>query len=248
VVRLILTIAGLFLVWQLASVAVAIRGFPSALDAIAALPDVLSDPDALQNFSASFYRLAAGFLIALVLAVPLGLAMGRYRVVSRLVGPALSLVYPIPKAAIMPILMLWLGIGDLPKILVIALGISLPLVYHSRQGASSVNERMLWAARAFGMSDVRLLLKVVLPAALPAILLGCKTGLVIALIVMIVSEASVREYGIGNILFSALDTAQYKEVYATIILLGAIGLGLDRLFGAIQRYAVSWAGVEERVV
>ena len=86
------------------------------------------------------------------------------------------MIYPVPKAALMPIIMLWLGIGDASKTLVIFLGVSLPVIYHSYQGARAVEEKMLWSAAAMGMAQRARLLRVVLPAALPEILVGCAPG------------------------------------------------------------------------
>ena len=92
-----------------------------------------------------------GFALALCFAVPVGLMMGRSRFVAAFFNPLLMIIYPVPKAALMPIIMLWLGVGDASKTLVIFLGVSLPVIYHSYQGARAVEEKMLWSAAAMGM-------------------------------------------------------------------------------------------------
>src|SRR5207248_1318378 len=84
-----------------------------------------------------------------IVSIPLGLMMGRSRLVASLFNPLLMVTYPVPKAALMPIIMLWLGVGDLAKTLVIFLGVSLPVIYHSFQGAKAVEEKMLWSGAAF---------------------------------------------------------------------------------------------------
>ena len=161
-------------------------------------------------------------------------------------NPLLMITYPVPKAALMPIIMLWLGVGDIAKMLVIFLGVSLPVIYHSFQGAKAVEEKMLWSGAAMGLSAAQRMVRIVLPAALPEILTGCRTGIVLALITMVTSEMIARQSGAGNILFNSLDMGQYDIVYAMIIIIGALGIGLDAAFERLRRRLVRWSepGVE----
>jgi NitT/TauT family transport system permease protein len=126
-------------------------------------------------------------------------------------------------------------------VLVIFLGVSLPVVYHSFQGARSVEEKMLWSAAAMGLSASQRLRRIVLPAALPEIMVGCRTGVVLALITMVTSEMIARQSGVGNIFFTALDMGQYDTVYAMIIIIGALGFFCDFGFEAVRRILVAWA-------
>src|SRR3569833_1988496 len=206
---------GLLAAWQLASLALANDSFPTAWEAMRAIPAILTDKESLINIAASLRRMAIGFALAIAVSIPLGLLMGRSRAVAAFFNPLLMIIYPVPKAALMPIIMLWLGVGDLSKTLVIFLGVSLPLVYHSYQGARAVEEKMLWSAAAMGMSARARLMRVVLPAALPESMVGVRTGLVLALITMVTSEMIARKQGVGDILFNALAMAQYETVYAT---------------------------------
>jgi NitT/TauT family transport system permease protein len=232
---------GLLLVWQLASLALNNDSFPTALEAIRAIPAILEDKDSLVNFAASLRRMAIGFSIAVAMSIPLGLLMGRSRAIASFFNPLLMVIYPVPKAALMPIIMLWLGVGDLSKTLVIFLGVSLPVIYHSFEGAKAVEEKMLWSGAAMGLSSAQRLVRIVLPAALPEILTGCRTGLVLALITMITSEMIARQSGAGNILFNALDMGQYDTVFAMIIIVGAMGIGLDALFERLRARLVRWS-------
>jgi NitT/TauT family transport system permease protein len=232
---------GLLLVWQLASLALKNDSFPTALEAIRAIPAILGDKDSLVNFAASLRRMAIGFGVAVVVSIPLGLLMGRSRAVASFFNPLLMVIYPVPKAALMPIIMLWLGVGDLAKTLVIFLGVSLPVIYHSFQGAKAVEEKMLWSGAAMGLSAAQRMMRIVLPAALPEILTGCRTGLVLALITMVTSEMIARQSGAGNILFNALDMGQYDTVYAMIIIIGAMGIGLDAAFEKLRGRLARWS-------
>lgn len=232
---------GLLLVWQLGSLALNSDSFPTALQAIQAIPAILGDKDSLVNFGASLRRMMIGFSVAVAVSIPLGLLMGRSRAVASFFNPLLMVVYPVPKAALMPIIMLWLGVGDLSKTLVIFLGVSLPVIYHSFEGAKAVEEKMLWSGAAMGLSAVQRLVRIVLPAALPEILSGCRTGLVLALITMITSEMIARQSGAGNILFNALDMGQYDTVFAMIIIVGAMGICLDAVFERLRARLVRWS-------
>src|ERR1700745_1500534 len=232
---------GLLVVWQCASLALKNDSFPTALEAIRAIPSILGDKESLINFAASLRRMAMGFGLAVMVSIPLGLLMGRSRAVATFFNPLLMVIYPVPKAALMSIIMLWLGVGDLSKTLVIFLGVSLPIIYHSFQGARAVEEKMLWSGAAMGMSAAQRMLRIVLPSALPEILTGCRTGLVLALITMVTSEMIARQSGAANILFNALDMAQYDTVFAMIIIIGAMGIILDAAFERLRSRLVKWS-------
>lgn len=232
---------GLLALWQAAALFLHNDSFPTALAAVRAVPSILTDRDGLINIAASLRRMGIGFGTAVLVSIPLGLVMGRSRAVASFFNPLLMVIYPVPKAALMPIIMLWLGVGDLSKTLVIFLGVSLPVIYHSFEGAKAVEEKMLWSAAAMGLTAAQRMARVVLPAALPEILTGCRTGLVLALITMITSEMIARQSGAGNILFNALDMGEYETVFAMIIIIGAMGIGLDAAFEAVRRRLVRWS-------
>ncbi len=160
----VLACLGLLAVWQAAALALNNDSFPTALEAIRAIPSILGDKDALINIFASLRRMVVGFGIAVTVSIPLGLSMGRSRAVASFFNPLLMVIYPVPKAALMPIIMLWLGVGDLSKTLVIFLGVSLPVIYHSFEGAKAVEEKMLWSGAAMGLSAAQRLVRIVLPA------------------------------------------------------------------------------------
>ena len=237
----VLACLGLLAVWQATSLVLNNDSFPTAIEAIRAIPLILGDKEALINILASLRRMAIGFGVAVAMSIPLGLMMGRSRTVASFFNPLLMVIYPVPKAALMPIIMLWLGVGDIAKTLVIFLGVSLPVIYHSFAGAKAVEEKMLWSGAAMGLSAAQRMTRIVLPAALPEILTGCRTGLVLALITMITSEMIARQSGAGNILFNALDMGQYDTVFAMIIIVGAMGIGLDALFERMRARLVKWS-------
>lgn len=237
----LLALGALILIWDALARAVGMDGLPRPIEAFREVPLILGEREAVANILASVGRMLVGFALAVAIGVPLGLAMGRSEIVARLANPVLMILYPVPKAALMPLIMLWLGVGDASKTLVIVLGVSIPVVYHAYQGARAVETRLLWSAAAMGMGRLRRFALVVLPAALPEILVGCRTGVVIALITMVTSEMIARQTGAGNILFNALDMAQYQAVYGMIVVLGALGILADAIFERVRRALVFWS-------
>jgi ABC-type nitrate/sulfonate/bicarbonate transport system permease component len=194
------------------------------------------------------WPLIIGFALAVAIAIPAGLVMGRSPAVAGFLNPLLALIYPVPKAALIPIIMLWFGVGDFSKVLVIVLGVSLPLVFHSYAGARAVDEKLVWSAMAMGLSARRRVLAIILPSALPEVMLGCRVGIAMALIVMVSSEMIARQSGVGNLLFNSLDMAQYRTVYATILVISAIGVALDLAFEQVRRRLTFWAETRDEIL
>jgi NitT/TauT family transport system permease protein len=231
----------LLLAWEGIARFVGLDSLPTAWESLKELPAILKDPRSLYDILSSVRRMVTGFALALCFAVPVGLMMGRSQKVAAFFNPLFMMIYPVPKAALMPIIMLWLGIGEASKTLVIFLGVSLPVIYHTYQGAKAVGEKLLWSGAAMGMSKREQMLRIVLPAAMPEIMVGCRTGLVLALITMVTSEMIVRQAGIGNLLFNSLDLAQYATTYATIVIVGFLGFVVDLAFEKARGVVVGWA-------
>jgi NitT/TauT family transport system permease protein len=244
----VLACIGLLVIWELLARWYGLAGLPPASAALPQIPEILTDKESLIDIADSLRRMVTGFALALIVAVPVGLAMGRSRHVAAFFNPLLMVIYPVPKAALMPVIMLWLGVGDASKTLVIFLGVTLPLIYHSYQGSRAVEEKLLWSAAAMGMGPQARLARIVLPAALPEILVGCRTGLVLALITMVTSEMIARQTGIGNIIFVSLDLGVYDRVYAMIVIIGALGFVLDVIFEYLRHRLVAWAEPSQTIV
>lgn len=243
----ILAVIVLLILWEIAHRALGLDGLPGPVESFAALPELLSDPSALNDVLQSLRRMFIGYALAAAFGISLGLLMGTSELASRLFNPLIMMIYPIPKAALMPILMIWLGVGDASKILVIFLGASLPVIYHAWQGAKSVSTTVVWSAAAMGMGKTARLFRIVLPAALPEIFIGLRTGLILALITMVVSEIVARSNGIGNLLFNSMDMALYDQMFAAIIIIAAMGYALDLLFEAIRKRFLRWSESRDHI-
>src|SRR5262245_5222266 len=228
--------------WQLASSLGLLRQsvLPSFADVAASLLTMLRSGEIAQHTVASFVRAGAGFLIAAAVGIALGLAMARIKAVERALEPILLLIYPVPKPAIIPLFMVWLGIGDFSKIAVIALACMLPIVTATFNGARSVDPMLIWSAQARGTSQRRLLWRGVLPRGAPRIAAGVRTAIVIAIIVLVSAEFISSEAGLGYLIFSYGGAGAEDAMLAVVIYLAALGFVLDRFYLAGLRRLMAW--------
>lgn len=194
-----------------------------------------------KHLLASFYRWAIGFSISLVLSIPIGIYMARSKRVYNFLDPLLTLTYPVPKAAMIPILMLWMGAGDLSKVTVIVIGCFIPLVISAYHGAQGVEISLIWSAKAMGMGERSILFRIILLASLPTIFSGIRMALAISLIVVLGSEMIARQSGLGYYLFNSLEMGFYETTYSVLIIISGIGLLLDGIFSLVMRKVLVWA-------
>jgi len=230
------------IIWQAASMSglLPTAVLPSLASVVAALVSLVASGEIFPHTAASFLRAGTGFLLAVIVGIALGLTMARVRAVQRAVEPILLSIYPVPKPALIPLFMVWLGIGDLSKITVIALSCLVPVVISAFNGARAVDDILLWSARARGTAEHRLLWRVVLPAALPQIATGVRTAIAIALIVMVSSEFISSEHGLGYLIFTYGGVGSDAAMLAVVLYLTAIGFLLDRVYVAGLRRLVAW--------
>lgn len=206
----------------------------------AAFVDMLVNGDLLYNTARSVSRAAAGFGAAVVVGVVVGLTMAQFRAARLLVNPIVQIFYPMPKSALIPVVMIWLGLGDSSKILLIFLGCLLPVVVGTYNGARGVNPFLLWSASSLGASRLDVLREVVLPAAMPDILNGCRTALAFSFILMVSSEFVIATDGVGFMISSLGDGGQYPAMFAAIFFVAGIGFAADRVYAMLARRALRW--------
>lgn len=231
-----------FAAWQLASAAGIIPEWllPSFFEVVRSLASLVASGEIWPHALASLGRAGAGFGIAVVFGTTIGVLMARIRWVQLAVEPILVLIYPVPKPALIPLFMVWLGIGNFSKIAVIALACVVPIVVASFNGSRSVDPMLLWSARARGTSERRLLWRVVLPSALPQIAAGVRTAIAIAVIVLVSSEFISSETGLGYLIFSYGGVGAEDAMLAVVLFLAIVGYLLDRLYVAGLRKAMAW--------
>jgi ABC-type nitrate/sulfonate/bicarbonate transport system permease component len=235
-------IAGFVLFWEIGSRVGFVDSFffskPS--DILAAGIREVQLPRFWTDVEASAFEFVVGYGLAVVLGVPLGIVFGWYRRLSYMADPWLNLFNSLPRIALLPLLVLWLGLGVESKIAVVFLGAFFSLVIPTVQGVRTVDRRLLDVARSFGASQRRLFTSVVAPSTVPFIATGLRLGLGRALIGVVVGELYAQTQGLGVMIFKASNNIQPDRMFFAIILLTATGvLGVEAL-RRVERYFDRW--------
>lgn len=185
--------------------------------------------------------LAVAYVGACTLAVAVGLLMGRFAFVHGLLEPLVEVLRPLPKPALLPALMLFLGIGTTMKLTIIGLGVFFPVLINTVQGVRGTEPVLLDMARTFGHGRARTLLTVVLPAALPMVLAGMRVSLGLGLVLVIVAEMLAGTGGVGYLILDMERSFRVPEMYAWIVILAVLGWGLNDLFVRLEGRVTHWS-------
>ncbi|MDB5557086.1 MAG: binding-protein-dependent transport system inner rane component [Enterovirga sp.] len=206
----------------------------------AAFLEMVASGELLTNAARSLWRAAVGLAAAIGIGVTAGILMARYRPFRLVFNPIVQIFYPMPKSALIPVMMIWFGLGDMSKIALIFLGCLLPVVVSSFNGARGVAPALTWSALSLGATPRRVLLDVVLPAASPEILNGIRTAVAFAFILMVSSEFVIAKDGLGFLISSLGDGGVYPAMFAVILTVAVVGFAADRLYGAFARRQLRW--------
>jgi ABC-type nitrate/sulfonate/bicarbonate transport system permease component len=196
--------------------------------------------DLLINLGDTLYRAVFGFLIAGSLGIVLGILIARNKVMKWFFDPIISVAFPMPKLAFLPVFMLWFGLYDTSKLTMIAFSAIFPVITATVTSTQGVEKELLWSARSLGASQRRLLWEVVLPAALPQILTGLQVALPVSMIVDIVTEVLMGGTGIGGAMIQASRFADSPGVFAGIVEIGVAGFFFVRGIGILRRHLLVW--------
>jgi ABC-type nitrate/sulfonate/bicarbonate transport system permease component len=189
-----------------------------------------------QEILVTLFRLFAGFSIAVILGVVLGLAAAASPSINAVVRPIVRVLAPLPKVALYPALLLLLGFGHGSKITLVVADALFPILLSTYYGAATVEQKLVWSAMAAGTPPREVLLKVVLPAAAPSILTGCRIGLVISCIVVFLAEMITSTDGLGHVLVTASRNFQAVDMFVPLITISLLGLLLNGLLQMVRSY------------
>jgi ABC-type nitrate/sulfonate/bicarbonate transport system permease component len=192
------------------------------------------------NIGLTLYRALVGFLISAVGGIALGAGMSRSVSIRWFFDPIVSVGFPMPKIAFLPIMVLWLGFFDASKIAIIVFDAIFPVVTATVAGLNSVERELIWSARNMGASDRELMWQIMLPAALPQILTGLQVSLPLCLIVAVVAEMAMGGYGLGGAMMTASRFADSRGVFAGIVEIAAVGYCLIKLMAITRRRLLLW--------
>ncbi|MCC6212763.1 MAG: ABC transporter permease [Burkholderiales bacterium] len=213
---------------------------PSLFDVLKAGWGLAREGELWQNGWASLYRGAAGLALAVVLGGVLGIAMAWWRTVNVFVAPLVEALYPLPKSALIPVTVLWLGFGDGSKILLIFLGCMIPVTVAAYNGARSSEQHLIWSARSLGAGRLRVLWDVVVPSALPELLNGIRTALALTFVLLVSSELIVARAGLGYLIGFLGDQGVYDAMFAVVLFVAFMGFFADRLCLLLTHRVLAW--------
>jgi NitT/TauT family transport system permease protein len=201
---------------------------------------MLADGSMLEHAAFTLYRVMFGFGLAVVVGLPLGILMGRFQRVENFFLPLVSALMPIPSFALVPLFMLWFGIGNLTTILIVFYAATFPMMFNTWSGVRSVNPLWLRAAGAMGADEHKLFWKVIIPGASPFIITGMRQAFLRSWIAVVGAEMiAASDWGLGWVIFDAKEFLNTDIMLASLIVIGLIGFAFERfVFGSLERMTV----------
>jgi len=235
-------IAIMALAWELVARLglVSSTALPPLSKVVLAWVDLLQSGDLLAASAASLYRGSAGLALAISIGAVLGIAMAWWRPANALLSPLVEMFYPMPKSALIPVTVIWLGFGDGSKILLIFLGCMLPVTLGAFNGARSSDRVLVWSARSMGASRLRMLWDVVVPSAMPELLNGVRTALALMFILLVSSELIVARQGLGYLIGYLGADGNYESMFAVVLTVAFLGFAADRVYMLLMGRVLAW--------
>jgi NitT/TauT family transport system permease protein len=213
---------------------------PPLSEVIVSWIEMLRSGELITNATSSLYRGGMGLLLAIVIGSALGIFMAWWKPVNVLISPLVEVFYPMPKSALIPVTVIWLGFGDGSKILLIFLGCMLPVTIGAFNGARSSEQVLVWSARSMGASRLRMLWDVVVPSAMPELLNGIRTALALSFILLVSSELIAARQGFGYLIGFLGANGSYDAMYAVVLTVAFLGFAADRVYLAITKRTLAW--------
>ncbi len=232
----------LAIVWELAArfELVSTTALPPLSAVITSWIDMIKDGELITNGLSSLFRAGAGLALAVFVGAILGITMAWWKPVNVLLAPIVEVFYPLPKSALIPVTVIWLGFGDGSKILLIFLGCMLPVTIGAFNGARSSEQALVWSARSMGANRLRMLWDVVVPSAMPELLNGIRTALALSFILLVSSELIVAQKGFGFLIGYLGANGNYDAMYAVVLTVAFLGFAADRIYLAITKRTLAW--------
>ena len=232
----------LIAVWWVVVVKTESMIFPTPAQVVTGTLELAADGTLWEHIFASLSRVATGFLLAVLVAMPLGLWMGRVDAAYNTLNPVFQILRPISPIAWIPLAILWFGVGDTSPVFLIFIAAVFPMIVQTAAGVHTIERRYLNAAENFGVSRARLFRQVIVPAVLPEIVVGMRIGLGVAWLVVVAAEMIALHSGLGYLIIDSRNAGnRYDLVIAGMIIIGLIGLLLDGLMRLLERLnSVRW--------
>lgn len=213
---------------------------PTVSSILVAVWDLLAGGEISGNLGISLFRTFAGLALATAVGIVLGTAMAVSRPIAGFFGPLVAVTYSLPKSALVPLFLLWFGIGSTTDVAAVSLACLLPVLVHTFHGVQGVPEVFVWSASTMGTPPRQVLTRVLLPAALPAVLTGTRIALGFSFVLTISAEMIASTDGIGRLIFMYGENGAYPFMFAAIGVVVVVAFVADRLFLALMRLLLRW--------
>ena len=217
---------------------------PQSLPPLSAVAEawfrLLLSGDLIRNGLSSLGNLVAGLSLGVVVGVALGVLMAWYRPIEILANPVIRVIYPVPRSALIPVMILWFGLGAASKIASVFLGCLLPVVLSAFNGARGVDKALVWSALSAGASRRQVLWEVVIPAAMPEILAGIRNALALSFILLVAAEFLIGQRGLGYLISFLGEGGVYDAMFAGVVTVSAVGFFADRLYLMLMGWMLRW--------
>jgi NitT/TauT family transport system permease protein len=238
----VLALLGLVVVWELVTRTgwVSSLFLPAPSGVLAEGLDMARSGQLFVHLMTSLERLAWGFGIGAVAGVSVGVAVGFFALADAVVQPIIAATFPIPKIALLPLLILWLGIGEASKVAVVALGVFFPMAINTYAGVRQADPLLIRAAVSFGAGRWSVIRKVILPSALPMVFAGLKLGAGTALLLLVAAEQIAADAGIGFLILQSGNLMETTKLMVGIVVLSLLGVASYWAIGAIERAVIRW--------
>jgi ABC-type nitrate/sulfonate/bicarbonate transport system permease component len=233
---------GLLLAWELAAQLhfIDVRFFPAPSSIIRALVITAQSGELWENTTISLQRLVLGFLLGGIPALVLGIVMGLSRPLRAVFDPLISATYPIPKSSILPLILLIFGLGEMSKVVMVAIGVFYPIVINATAGVLQINKIYLDVGMSFRASRWDTFRTIALPGALPFIMTGVKLGAGLGLILIAIAEMVGAKSGIGYMIWSAWETFSVERMYVGLFVIAIIGFVMNLGLNELERWVIPW--------
>jgi NitT/TauT family transport system permease protein len=232
----------LALAWEISARTglVSTLALPPLSEVVVAWFDLIKSGELITNGAASLWRAGAGLFLSIVIGAALGIGMAWWKPVNVVLSPLVEMFYPMPKSALIPVTVLWLGFGNGSKILLIFLGCMLPVTIGAFNGARSSEQVLVWSARCMGASRLRMLWDVVVPSAMPELLNGIRTALALSFILLVSSELIVAQQGLGYLIGFLGANGSYDAMFAVVLTVAFLGFAADRIYLLVMHRVLRW--------
>lgn len=235
------TLAALLLLWQVAAWLQADRiVLPAPAEVWAALVAMARSGELALHAGASLRRLLSGWSIGAGAGIAVGILIGLYPLVRSAALPVVSILFALPKIALLPVFIVWFGIGETSKITTIAVAVFSPMVVATYSGIDAVDRSLIRMAQSFDLPTGSIVRKVLLPGALPAILAGVRVSAAIAIVLLVAAEMIGARYGIGALALNSGSLMRTDRLFAAVALLGGLGLAVSWSVGLAERRLLRW--------